>query len=96
MGYPDSTISIRIGAIVPDSIAICGSCLPDVPHPHVIPCNRFALLVWMPVITKASEGVKSSPFGGDIHTLPLEIDGVQAMNHSHPGMEQFVRYIHCN
>lgn len=89
----DELLPIRIGAIVPDAAMICEVCSPEF-GPHTMPRCRFALLVWMPVMTKAPQAMPTVQFIGGPRTPPLAINGVQAINHQ--GVERFMRFIHCN
>ena len=85
---------IRIAGIVPRTGAFCAD-HPDMRaiRPHAIPYCRFALLVWMPVMSKAPESAPNMPFIGDARTPPVEIDGVHISN---PMAKEFTRFIYCN
>lgn len=92
----EGMLPIRIGAYVPDGVALCEGCRPEdhSQEPHVQPFSRFTLLVWMPV-NKATEDIPpGQPFVGGIHTPPALISTVHAS--SHPALAQFVRILHCN
>ena len=92
----EGMVPIRIGAYVPDGVALCQGCRPEShgQEPHVQPFSRFTLLVWMPVNMATEDIPPGHPFVGDIHTPPTRISTVHASGH--PALEQFIRVLHRN